>query len=47
VVKQPLIETVARPEHQPVLAKLNRLLIAIDGAVLDCKNRHGARQQIG
>jgi hypothetical protein len=35
VVQQSLIETVARPEHQPVLSKPHGLAVAIDGRVLD------------
>jgi hypothetical protein len=35
MVQEPLIETIARPEHQPVLAKRHRAPIAVDGRVLD------------
>ena len=35
VIQKSLIETVARPEHQPVLAERHRLRITIDGRVLD------------
>ena len=39
-MQESLIETVARPEHEPVLAKLHRPVIAIDSGVLDRKDRH-------
>jgi hypothetical protein len=38
--QQPLIEAVARPEHDAVLTEGDRLFVAVGGRVLDSEKRH-------
>jgi hypothetical protein len=42
-MQQPLIVAVARAEHHPMLAKRDRLLVAIGAGVSDGEEWHGKR----
>jgi hypothetical protein len=41
------IVAVARPQHQPVIAKSNRALIAVDGGVPHMENSHRPWSEMG